>query len=77
MLVDFQICISLSLRVSRCLTFGNFKLFFKTNKIINKWEQQKFKKIPHTVLEKIFSQNLISENFCKIELNPKDLELLE
>ena len=33
-------------------------------------------KIPHMVLETIISR-IISQNFCKIGLNPEELELLE
>ena len=59
--------------------FGSEKLFF-TIKLLIKLDRQKIKKkkkkIPHTVLETITSQ-IISQNFCKIGLKPKELELLE
>ena len=41
-----------------------------------KHDQQKMKNIPHSVLKKIISQ-IISQNFCKVGLNPKEFELLE
>ena len=59
-------------------SFGRFhgseKLSFTTKLLINH-ERQKITKIMDTVLEN-FSQ-IISQNFCKIGLNPKGLELLE
>ena len=55
--------------------FGSEKLFF-TIKLLIKLDRQKIKKIPRTVLETIISQ-IILQNFCKIGLNPGELELLE
>ena len=59
-------------------SFGRFhgseNLSFTTKLLINH-ERQKITKIMDTVLEN-FSQ-IISQNFCKIGLNPKGLELLE
>ena len=57
------------------LFFGSKKLLFAI-KLLKKLDRQKIKKIPHRVLEKIISQ-IISQNFCKIGLNPEELELLE
>ena len=56
--------------------FYGSKKSFLTTKLLIKREIQKIKKIPHTILDKIFSQ-IISQNFYKIGLNPKELELLE
>ena len=52
---------------------GSEKLFF-TTKLLLKRKQQKINKIPHIILEEIIWQ-IISQSFCKIELNPKELEL--
>ena len=54
---------------------GSEKLFFK-GKLLIKPKQQKFKEISLTILDKIISQ-VISQNFYKIGLSPKELELLE
>ena len=51
------------------LFFGSEKLFF-TIKLLTKLDEQKIKKIPHTVLETILSQIILSK-FCKIGLNPE------
>ena len=65
--------------VSRHLTFGDFtvpkKLFLRTKSLL-KHTQQKIKKTLHILLEKIIL-HIISQNFCKIGLNPKELDLLE
>ena len=53
----------------RCAEF-----YFKINCVVNKRQKTRIKKIPHTVLE--ISQ-INSWNFCKIELNPREFELLE
>ena len=45
-------------------------------KLLIKLDRQKIKKIPYTVLDTIISQ-IISQNFCKTELNPEELELLD
>ena len=50
--------------------------YFKINCVVNKRQKTRIKKIPHIVLETIISQ-IISWNFCKIELNPREFELLE
>ena len=55
--------------------YGSEKLFFSM-KLLIKLDRQKTKKIPHTVLETIILQ-IISQNFCKIELKPEELQLLE
>ena len=55
--------------------FGSEKLLF-TIKLLLKLDRQKIKKIPHTILETIISKIILS-NFCKIGLNPGELELLE
>ena len=55
--------------------FGSEKLFF-TIKLLIKLDWQKTKKIPPTILEPVISQ-IILQNFCKIGLNPGELELLE
>ena len=56
--------------------FHGSEKFFFTTKLLIKHERQKIKKILHTVLEKIISQN-ISQNICKIGLTEADLGLLE
>ena len=64
---------------SRYLSIGDFKVskkLFFTIKLLIKLDRQKIKKILHTVLETIISR-IISQNFCKIGLNPGELELLE
>ena len=64
--------------VSRYLTFGDFTDPEDCSSQQNYWynkNDKKIKKIPHTVLKKSISQ--ISQNFCKIRSNPKELKLLE
>ena len=58
------------------IEISNLLKLAKLTKLLTKREQQKIKKIPLAVLEKIISQ-IILQNFCNIGSNPKDLELLE
>ena len=54
--------------------YSTEKLFFPKKMLIKR--KQKIKKISHIAFEKIIS-HIISQNFGKIALNPKELELLE
>ena len=55
--------------------FGSTKLFL-TIKLLIKLDRPKNKETTRIVLETIISQ-IILQNFCKIGLNPGELELLE
>ena len=63
------------LRYSSYWFQGSQELLFTITLLI-KLDRQKIKKIPHTVLETIISR-IIMQIFCKIGLNPEELELLE
>ena len=52
------------------------KIYLETFQLFVILTFRKSKKILHHVSETIFSQ-IISWNFCKIGLNPEELELLE
>ena len=53
---------------------STLKATLALNEVFDKKRTSKIKKVPHTVLEKTISQNLL-QNFFKIGLNPIELEL--
>ena len=66
----------IGLEIFNFCSFSRFRKIVLHNKNINKTRRPEIKKKPCTVLKKIISQ-IISQNFCKIELNPEKLEFLE